>query len=415
MSVNHGMLLSVLSRPTGGCRAAKDIIRECHEPEASKRRLRRRGTELFRSLVEANIVQLRPGGVDINSDLQHDFSLNQALSLYAVEALDSLDESASDFSLVLLSVVESILESPHAVLGKQVATLKTKLVAELKAAGVEYDERMKRLDEVNYPKPEAEFIYDSFNLFEKNHPWVSGHNIAPKSIVREMFEGGYSFNEYVKEYGLARAEGVLLRYITDAYRALNQTVPDKHKTEDVFDIIEWLGAELRSTDASLIEEWEALTDPEGPKRLESEEPLPPPDITTNRRAFTIVARNAAWRVTQAFARRDYERAERLLLELDVDGVQVAKDHNGEPWHKKRLEAAFGPYFEEYEAIVIDANARSPKRAVIDDTNVERWSLRQTLSDPEDNLDWALDFEVELPQSREHNRVVLRLLTLGPSR
>jgi hypothetical protein len=309
-------------------------------------------------------------------------------------------------------VVEAILETPSVILQKQVDELKRKKVAELKAAGVEYEQRMEELAKIEAAKPEAEFIYETYNLFAKTHVWVSAHPIAPKSIVRDMFELAASFNDYVKEYGLARAEGVLLRYLTDAYRALRQTVPESAKSEDVIDLIEWLGAELRSVDASLLEEWEQLEQglAKGELPAPTKEPKPT-DITQNRRAFSILVRNASFRFTTQLSRRDADAAVAVLAALCPEGVSYPQNAEGEVWTAARLAQAIAPYWEQYQEIMLDQDARSAKRIDIE-TKGDELRVRQIVSDPENDLEWALYFCVDLAASREENRVVMALLSLG---
>ncbi|MEN9577212.1 MAG: hypothetical protein RJA70_221 [Pseudomonadota bacterium] len=413
--INHGMLLNVLAGEDG-CHRARQLIRDCHEPPRRKRQLLRQGIGLLRSLIGANIISGEGGRAIVNSDLQQDFSLNQALSLYALQTIESLDREAKDYAMVLLSVVEATLESPAAILSKQVDWLKGKKVAELKAAGVEYEERMEELAKIEHTKPEAEFLYATYNLFAKHHPWVAGDNISPKSIVRDMHEQAASFNQYVKEYGLARAEGVLLRYLTDAYRVLRQTVPENSKTEEVIDLEEWLGAELRSVDASLLEEWERLQlgDESTPLRLDEEKEAPTQDITRNARAFHILVKNAAWRVVQAIAGSAYERTIGLLLDLAADDADYPRDPDLELWNPTRLAEILAPYWERHTSIALDADARSAARVQVDTSHPKRWQVRQILSDPAEEYDFTLEFEVDLEASRADNslRMSLRGLHAG---
>lgn len=406
--VSHGMLLNVLARGSGdGCRAAKQLIRSCHETPERKREHGKHAITLFRSLVESGIVELTRDGVRINADLQDDFSLNRALALYAVEAIDSLDEAEPGYALTVLSVIEAVLEDPHAILRRQVDVLKSRLVAELKADGVEYEERMEALDEVEYPKPDREFVLGSYEAFAEHHPWVSGHAIAPKSIAREMYEQGETFRGYVKTLGLQRAEGVLLRYLTEVYRALEQNVPEQAKSDELVDVIEWLGIEVRSVDASLLDEWKRLEDPDAVPTKEDAEPERP-DITRDRRAFTVLVRNAAWRIVQSVARRDYERAETALVELAGDDSLIATDARDERWTSERLEETFAPYWDEHGELRTDPDARSPKHLSIEEDG-ERWLVRQSLVDPEDLLEWSLRIEVDRSASREQGALVARLL------
>ncbi len=409
--VSHGLLMSVLSGP-GGWREGTRILRRSHESKARKRSLLREGMQLFRSLLSADIVEIDGYEVRIAEDLQEDFSLNQALSLFAVEAFLSLDRERDGYALALLSCVEAILENPSAVLRNQVSVLKGRKVAELKAEGVEYDERMEALEEVDYPKPEEEFLRASFATFAEHHPWVAGDTVSPKSIARDMLEQCASFNVYVKEYGLARSEGVLLRYLTDCYRALRQTVPEACKTEEVLEIEDWLGAELRRVDASLIEEWERLesgdTTPRDDAPTESEMAQ---DITRDKRSFRALVRNGVFRLVQALAARKYERFVDALETLAIDDEKLPRDLDGELWATERISTTLAPYWEEHEAMLTDGDARSLGRLAIDEEQAGVWLLRQTLSDPEEHHDWALLLRVDLEESREQNRAVVTLTAI----
>jgi superfamily II RNA helicase len=417
-TVNHGLLLNVLSRPSG-CQVGRRILRDCHEPPARKRRLMRDSIELFRSLVSSDILTLQAGKVSINAQLQQDFSLHQALSLYAVEALSALDRDSEHYALTLLSVVEAILESPGVILQAQVNLLKTERMAELKAQGVEYEQRIEELEKIDHPKPEAEFIYDTFNLFAKHHPWVTGHDIAPKSIARDMHEKVLSFNDYIKEYGLARAEGVLLRYLSDAYRTLRRSIPDDYKTEPVLDLEAWLGGELLQIDASLLEEWEKLERPEEVlARAESQAPeaATPLDITKDRRSFVILVRNACFRLVRAFAAGDFGRALSILSELAPEtDAELAGEVSPAPasgsWTRNALESLIAPYWAEHTQLLVDAAARSAARCQLDESDRSQWLVRQVLTDPEDNQDWALRLRVDLDACRREGRLVLELLGL----
>lgn len=397
-AVSSGMLLSVLCRrEEDGCRAMKALLSECHDTDRQKRTHKRTALSVFRALVDSGIVELTKDGVQVNADLQEDFSLNHALSLFAVQVIESLDREDRNYPLVVLSVIESILENPGAILFKQVDTLKARKVLELKHEGVEYEERMAELEKITYPKPEKELLWATFEIFSKEHPWVLGHSIAPKSIARDMYELGLSFNAYIKEYGLQRAEGVVLRYLSEAYRTMTQTVPEAMKTEELVDIIEWLGGELRSTDSSLLEEWQKLSDPKATLEKEkSREDSEPEDITRDRRSFTVLIRNTIWRIVQALARRDWESAASQIRSAAKVDPRVTPD---------ALEAALVPFFEEYGEMRTDPAARSPRHLQIDE-NEDTWSLRQALVDPEEELGFSLEFSLNLEECREMGRPVL---------
>ena len=249
--VTHGMLLLMLSRDADGCRAMRQLITDCHETPHRKRLLRHRAWQLFRSLLDRNIVAWippEPSGrkLRVNVELQDDFSLHQALSLYLIDTLPLLDRASADYPFDVLTLCEAIVEDPDQILRKQVDRLKTDKMAEMRAAGVPYEERMAKLDEIEPPKPLREFLYETFNQFAAAHPWVAEENIRPKSIAREMYERYLSFAEYIRAYGLERSEGLLLRHLSQVWKVLAQTVPDGAKTDDVVEMEDLLpGADSR--------------------------------------------------------------------------------------------------------------------------------------------------------------------------
>ncbi len=262
--VTHAMMLNVLDRPGDGCTAMKRLLVDNHEPRPRQRRHIRKAVGVFRSLIDAEIVEIldepdelgRP--VRVNLDLQDEFRLNQPLGLFAVEAVAVLDPEATDYHLQVLSVAESVLEDPMAVLLAQRDRARDELMTRMKDEGVEYEERMARLAEVTWPRPEAEFIEPAFEVFARDHPWVGHLRPSPKSVVRDMVEHTDTFNQYVSRFGLKRSEGLVLRYLTDCYKALAQTVPAAAVNDRLAEVIEWLGALVREVDSSLLDEWERL-------------------------------------------------------------------------------------------------------------------------------------------------------------
>ncbi len=262
--VSHAMMLNVLDRHTDGCAAMKALLVDNHEPRQRQRRHIRKAIGVFRSLLDAQIVEVldepEPAGrrVRVNLDLQDDFRLNQPLGLFAVEALGVLDREAPDYWSQALSVVESVLEDPTAVLIAQRDAARDELMTQLKTEGVEYEERMARLAEVTWPKPESEFIEPAFAVFAQHHPWVGQLRVSPKSVLRDMVEHADTFNQYVSRYGLKRSEGLLLRYLTDCYKALVQTVPAVAVNDRLAEVTKWLSELLNKVDSSLLDEWERL-------------------------------------------------------------------------------------------------------------------------------------------------------------
>jgi superfamily II RNA helicase len=413
--ITHGMLLNVLERPGGGCKAIAHLIRDSHERRPEKRIHGKMAMMMLRSLIDAGIIELGEGKrLTVNQDLQVDFSLNQTLSLYLHETIPLLDPESPTHALDLLTLVESILENPELVLMKQLDRLKTLKMAEMKAAGVEYDERIAELDKMEYPKPNKEFIYLSFNAFAAKHPWVGAANIRPKSVAREMYETFQSFAEYVREYELQRAEGLLLRFLSDVYKVLVQTVPERAKTEEVNAIITYFGAIVRQVDSSLLDEWERMRDPSRANEAMPRagvgagveaiaEPAGSQDITRDEGAFTVLVRNEMFRLMRALSRRDYATAAEIVE--PSDGADEGR------WTAKRLEDAFRPYFDEHASLRVDPPARSPALTKIEKRETT-WEVEQILLDPEEANDWLLVGTVDLARAREAGRPLLHLRRLG---
>ena len=256
-----------LRRPSDrGYRGVIELIDRSHERPASKARLRRHAAKLFRSLRRAEIVEIVTGRdgrpeARVAEDLQFDFSLHHTLSPFLIDAVAVLDPQSPSYVLELLTLVESILEDPRAILYAQIRKHKTELMAKLKAQRVPYEERIEKLERVTHPKPDADFIYAAFRLFVETHPWFSEENIHLKSIAREMFEDLRSFDDYTREYAIARSEGLLLRYLNQVLGTLAKTIPETAKTDEVYDAIAYFRTLIQRVDSSLIDAWEILTDP----------------------------------------------------------------------------------------------------------------------------------------------------------
>lgn len=400
--VSNAMILNLFEREDNGCLALRALIRDSHESKKAKWRHAHEAISMIRSLRDAGVIALDADGPRVNEDFQLDFSLNQALSLYVVEAVEVLDPDDEAYPLDVLTLVEATLEDPWAVLYRQTDTLKSRALAAMKAEGMEYDERMAELDKIEHPKPNADFLYATYEVFAERHPWVGGDVLRPKSIARDMYELGMSFVEYVKEYGLQRSEGVLLRYLTDAYKGFVQTVPEAAKTEALYDVSDWLGLVVRSVDASLIDEWEQLQSHEdeviAPIERTEDERI---DITADPRGFTTMVRNAVWKVVRTLAFKQYDRA--------AEALDEAGEANA--WSGEKLADALEPYWAEYDAIDIGPDARSASQLHID--RKERvWAVTQSLVDPNGDRSWCMRFEVDLEASRAASRPVLTLQSVS---
>ncbi|MGB5703007.1 MAG: DUF3516 domain-containing protein [Polyangiales bacterium] len=400
--VSNAMVLNLFEREDNGCLALRKLIRASHESTKAKYRHGREAIAMIRSLRDAGVIELDAEGPRVHEDFQSDFSLNQALSLYVVEAVDVLDPDDAAYPLDVLTLVEATLEDPWAVLYRQTDTLKSRALAAMKAEGMEYDERMAELDKIEYAKPNAEFLYGTYEVFAERHPWVGGDVLRPKSIARDMYELGMSFVEYVKEYGLQRSEGVLLRYLTDAYKGFVQTVPESAKTDELYDVSDWLGLVVRSVDASLLDEWEQLQSPEDevlvPVERKEDEVF---DITKDERGFTTMVRNAVWKSVRYLAFKQYERAAEALSEVD----------GSNEWSPERFADALAPYWTEYDAIDIGPEARSASQLQIERGESD-WQLTQILMDPNRDRGWHMRYRVDLEASRDAAQAVLTLLSIS---
>ncbi len=391
--VTHGMVVNVLRReeespdPARPYRALIELIDTSHEVSRRRHRLRRDSARLVRGLRQADVVRVRrdPDSrrrLVVSGDLQWDFSLHLALSLYLVEAIGFLDPEEPDYALDVLSLIEAILEDPVAILRAQLDRLKGELVATLKAERVPYEERMRLLDEIEPPAPNADFIHQSFDYFAEKHPWVHRDAVRIKSIAREIYEGYYSFEHYVRQNRLQRMEGLLLRYLNQVYTTLQQTVPESARTEAVEDLAAFLHAMFVRVDSSLVEEWERLLHPDVPQ-AEAERPALE-WWAADPRALVSRIRAEVHRLVRALSERDYDEALRCLRAV---GERA--------WHAAGLERALVPYYAAYEAIEFSAKARYSEYTQIARRGPRRWKVTQTLLDPADDRSWVLEASVDL--------------------
>ncbi len=461
--VTHQMVMSLLDRPVmggeDGCAATRRLLTTNHEPRRRQREHIKRSIAIYRSLADAELLEF-PDEPDefgrrvrVNFDLQDEFALHQPLSLWALEALEQLEAQRADpsltpvapvrpepspefsdefsdddaaaldperdsaeieaylsgtarrsdveYALDMVTIIESVLENPGVVIAAQVNQAKSELMADMKMRGIEYDERMDRLREVEPPQPNKRWLYDSFDAFRMHHPWVGQDNVRPKSVVRDLFELGMTFGEFVNHYGLKRSEGVVLRYLSDVYKGLIQNIPEALKTEELDDIIEWLGALVRQVDSSLIDEWERLQSPD--TELSEPDPLRPPSgdsdlITDNARAFRVMVRNEIFLWVQEAARHKVAR----VLDRCAENSAITDP--------LELVEALQPYWDEFPTIETAGDARSPERFIFDPATGR---VTQILLDPEEGDEWRFVAEVDVDASNEAGRAVLRLISLGP--
>lgn len=405
LRITSSMLLALIARPGDAVASARHLIFTSHQTRSQQVALARQAIELFRGLRDADIVEVLPEPdhlgrrIALTEDLQLDFTMNQPLAPFAIAMIDALDEASETLTMDTVSIIEAILEDPFQILLAQQNAAKGELLAELKADGVEYTERMALLDEVTWPKPLADDLEASLEIYRRSHPWVGEDDLSPKSIVREIHETGQTFSEFVQRYGLQRSEGIVLRYLSDAYQAMRRTIPQDLRTEELEDVIEWLGVLVRGIDSSLLDEWEALAHPaddEGDAASEVR-PASPRGLSAQTKVLRQMVRAAMWQRVEHFA---FEREARLA---ELDGASG--------WDRKAWAQAMDDYYDTYDEVGIDAPARSPKLLqIIEESKV--WRIRQVLDDPQGHHDWAIEAELDLEATDEAGEPVLAITKVG---
>ncbi|EPD29329.1 DEAD/DEAH box helicase [Gleimia europaea] len=443
--ITHSMVLNVLANPIKPTEHLLRLATDNHDPHSESNPHLRRLGQIYSSLRQAGVIEklssaeARKRNTDrlqLVRDLPDDFALNQPLSPFALAALELLDPEAETYALDVVSVVEAVLEDPRPLLFAQQNEAKGEAVAAMKAAGMEYEERMEALETVTWPKPLADLLEPAFETFAKSNPWVGGLELAPKSVVRLMVENAMTFSELVSRFDVARSEGVILRYLMDAYRALRQIVPDSMMTDELTAIIEWLGELIRAVDSSLLDEWEALSNPDADRAAETD--LAQEEVAE--RAFGAAA-DGSVSITanqhyfyQQIRNAIFERVDRFALD-DLDGLVAFGDTDGsEVWEAARWENVLDRYYAEYDWVGAGPEARSKARyqfvanadavdlaaAGVSDrlieanASIERAILvTYTFEDEQSDGDWRLIALVDLERSASENRPVFHLLDVGP--
>jgi hypothetical protein len=405
--VTPAMVLNVIARPGDAFTSMRELINGATVDPTARRAHLRAAIRAYRALLAAGVIErLEAPDTDgrivrLVADLPVNFALNQPLSTFALAALDLLDAESEAYALDVVSVLEATLDDPRQVLAAQQNKARGEAVAAMKADGIEYEERMELLSEVTYPKPLEELLSAAFAIYRQSHPWLTEDQLTPKSVVREMWERAMTFTEYVSFYGLTRSEGLVLRYLTDAYRALRSSVPDVARTEALGDIVEWLGALVRQTDSSLLDEWEQLTSAAVPDELGEIRPTVPSTLSGNTRAFTILIRNALFRRVELAA----------LRRIDELGTLDA----AAGWDAERWDAALAGYFAEYDRIGTSGDARSAQLLHVDagPPGSRTWRVRQVFDDPDGDRDWGISADVDLDASDDAGEPVITVVDVGP--
>jgi superfamily II RNA helicase len=403
MRVSHAMVLNVIGRGGKPFDELRELIENNHEPRPRQLELARQALSIYRTLRTAEIVKQDAGGsISLTVDLQPNFALNQPLSPFALAVFDLMDPESSatnpSYALDMISVLEATLDDPRPVLSAQQFMARGEAVAAMKSEGIEYEQRMELLEEVTWPKPLEELLAAAFETYRASQPWVGDFELHPKSVVRDLYERAMTFNDYIGFYKLNRSEGLVLRYLSDAYRAARQTIPDEAKSEELLDLIEWLGELVRQVDSSLLDEWEELVNPAAAVGVEA--PVLPPaphQVTSNIRAFRTLVRNELFRRVQLAALENYDE----LGELDA-----AAGFDRDAW-VDALEA----YFDAHNNLGTGADARSSSMLIVDE-GPDSWTVRQIFDDPAGDHDWGISATVDLAESNEAGVAVVRVVSVG---
>jgi hypothetical protein len=368
--------------------------------EASDERLADtvREVSALEHFVRGDERRVAEGPFQVALDLGDGFALNQPLSAFALAVLEMLDPEAPGYALDVVSVIEATLDDPRPVLMAQRFEARGEAVGAMKADGLEYEERMDALDDVTWPRPLAEELEAALRTYRQRHPWVDPRGLSPKSVVREMFERAMGFGEFVAHHKLFRAEGVVLRYLTDAYRALRSTVPASARTEELDDLVEWLGEVVRHTDSSLLDEWESLANPTDEPLTEVRSPSEGRALSANPRALRVMVRQSMFRRVELVSLRRFS----ALAALDGGLTQ-------DEW-----EAAAAGYRAEYDDLGTGPQARGPALFRIDEDDADHWVVTQILDDPDGDHDWRITAELDLAATDEAGELVLVTTGFGPT-
>lgn len=401
MRITHSMVLAEVEQG-GDARARVDqLIDDSLQKPEDKLKLKVRASEVFRTLIDAGVVEteeLKDGTPDyyVTMDLPDDFALDQPLSPFLLAALELLDPESETYTYDIISMVEATLEDPRQVLRAQERKAKDAAMAAMKADGVDYEERLDRIAEVTYPRPLRDLLFAAFNKYCESVPWARDYYVRPKSVLRDMLESAADFKGYIQKLGIMRYEGALLRYLSEAYRALDRTLPIDKRSEEMEDIIAWLGLVVRSVDSSLVDEWE-----QAGQELDACPPEAKEAVVHDRRGLTVLVRNALFRRV------------RLAASDDSEALGEADTENGYPAHKWR--AALDEYYDAHEDVLLDADARSMAFLSIDESDEESqhvWHVQQTFSDPEGDHDFAIRADIDLDATQEGDGVVFQNYKVG---
>lgn len=403
MRITHSMVLAEVEQG-GNARARVDqLIEDSLQPAEEKVKLHVRAAEVLQTLIDADVVvhEVDENGEDVYSvtmDLPEDFALDQPLSPFLLAALELLDPESPEYAFDLVSMVEATLEDPRQVLRAQERKARDAAMAEMKMDGVDYDERLERIADVTYPKPLEDLLDAAFSKYCDAVPWARDYCLRPKSVLRDMLESAADFKGYIQKLGIMRYEGILLRYLSEAFRGLDRTIPEDKHTEQLKDIIAWLGLIVRSVDSSLVDEWEnagAVLDAAPPDAAGVEA------VVRDRRGLTVLVRNALFSRVRMAAHRD------------AAGLGEADGDWG--FGERAWMQALDEYYEAHEEILLDADARSKSYLMFDEADEEElrvWHVRQIFHDEAGDNDFVIVADVDLDATQEGDGVVFANYRVG---
>lgn len=429
LRITHSMVLAEVEQGGDAWKRVLALIDDSLQTPEEKAALKARAAEIFATLIDAGVVVREakadaatdtegdgnrpdptepshlsesahpldgPASYTLTVDLPEDFALDQPLSPFLLAALELLDPESPSYTLDLISMVEATLEDPKQILKAQERRARDAAMSVMKAEGVDFEERIERLEDVTYPKPLEEVLGVAFAKYCAQVPWANDYELSPKSVLRDMLETGCDFKSYIAQYKIARCEGILLRYLTEAYRSLDRTVPMERRTEELDDIVSWLGLVVRSVDSSLVDEWaNAGMEPGAAPVRRSEE------VVIDRRGMTLMVRNALFQRVR-------------LAALDQAGKLGDLDEDwgyGEGRWGRVLDAFYG----QHEELLIDGDARSSAFLEIDEgdeLSEHVWHVHQVFHDCDGDHDFGIMADVDLDATQEGDGIVFKNYRVG---
>ena len=412
LRITHSMVLSMVEQGGDARARVSELIAKSLQTDEEKLKLNVRADEIFATLIDSGVVvrtevppaESAPADAEpevdhaLTVDLPEDFALDQPLSPFLLAALELLDPESETYTFDLISMVEATLEDPKQVLRAQERAARSRAMAEMKADGIDFEERKERLQDVTYPKPLEDLLDTAFATYCAEVPWANDYELSPKSVLRDMLEGANDFKGYIQKLNIARSEGILLRYLAEAFRSLDRTVPVAKRNEQLEDIISWLGFMVRSVDSSLVDEWEAAGDPAA---LDMAPPSAANQVVADRRGVTLLVRNALIRRVTLAARDRYDQ----LGELDADFGMTAT----------RWERVLDAYYEQHEEILTDADARSSAMLAIDEADEQTahvWHVHQIFADEDGDHDFGIMADLDLDATQEEGEAVFKNYRAG---